>query len=289
MTVPTGPPRVSRRHLDALCRMNRYIPAPVEPEEIAALEEVGALPDGECHPDLVGAVAVLNAVSSKLHVRRWYRGGRSHLAGFVGPAGVTLLIGPLEADAPVRVVHRPRATTTPRLLAAFVGLGPTRATTAPLPHDAMSWSEVLAITGPERPAWVTEVAGPDVDPVVWDMAWQANPDVASSNVLNVIGLGGTVLAEVLALDRADPAAGFRLVARPPGAIWWALCRIVRGSGADPPPGPALGPLPDVDLPDVTPSGDLPDVTPSGDLPDVDLTDESTVTDPTGTAEASTPA
>ena len=75
------------------------------------------------------------------------------------------------------------------------------------------------LTGPERPAWVDEIAAADVDPVVWDMAWQANPDVASSNVLNVIGLGGEVLAEVLAIDRADPAAGFRLVARPPGAIW----------------------------------------------------------------------
>lgn len=255
--------------------MNRYIPAPVEPEEVAALEEVGALHDGECHPGLVGAVQVLNAVSSKLHVRRWYRGGRSHLAGFVGPAGVTLLIGPLEADAPVRVVHRPRATTTPRLLAAFVGLGPTRAVSAPLPRDAMSWTEVLAVTGPDRPEWVTEVAGPDVQPVVWDLAWQANPDVASSNVLNVLGLGGTVLAEVLALDRADPAAGFRLVARPPGAIWWALCRIVRGSGADPPPGPELA--------------SRPDSAPAADLPDVDLTDGPTVADPTGTAEASTPA
>lgn len=269
MTTSPTPPRVTRRHLDALCRMNRYIPAPVEPEEVAALEEVGALSDGECHPGLLGAVAVLNAVSSKLHVRRWYRGGRSHMAGFVGPAGVTLLIGPLEADAPVRVVHRARATTTPRLLGSFVGLGPTRAATAPLPREPMSWGDVLAITGPERPEWVTEVAGPDVEPVVWDMAWQANPDVASSNVLNVIGLGGTVLAEVLAIDRADPAAGFRLVARPPGAIWWALCRIVRGSGADPPPAPALGPLPDI--------------TPSVELPDVDLTDGST---PAGTAEAS---
>ncbi len=256
--------------------MGRYIPAPVEPEEVAALEEAGALVDGECHPGLVGAVAVLNAVSSKLHVRRWYRGNRSHLAGFVGPAGVTLLIGPLEADVPVRIVHRSRATTTPRLLASFVGLGPTRTATAPLPREAMSWSDVLAITGPDRPEWVAEIVDPDVEPVVWDMAWQANPDVASSNVLNVVGFGGAVLAEVLALDRADPAAGFRLVARPPGAIWWALCRIVRGSGADPPPAPAFGPLPDI-----APSVELVDPV------DVDLTDGSATA---GTAEASsTPA
>jgi hypothetical protein len=96
--------------------------------------------------------------------------------------------------------------------------------------------------------------------------------VASSNVLNVIGLGGEVLAEVLAIDRADPAAGFRLVARPPGAIWWALCRIVRGSGADPPPAPAFGPPPDI--------------TPTVDLTDVALTDVTDGSDAAGTTEAS---
>jgi hypothetical protein len=214
---------------------------------------------------------VLNAVSSKLHVRRWYRGNRSHMAGFVGPAGVTLLIGPLEPDAPVRVVHRPRATTTPRLIASFVGLGPTRSASAPLPTHALSWTDVLAVTGPDRPAWVDAIADPDVEPVVWDMAWQANPDVASSNVLNVIGLGGAVLAEVRAVDRSDPETGFRLVARPPGAIWWALCRIVRGSGADPPPAPAFGPPPDI--------------SPTVDLTDVDLTEEAT-SGSAGPAEAS---
>lgn len=256
--------------------MGRSIPAPVEPEERAALEEIGALVDGECHPGLVGAVAVLNAVSSKLHVRRWYRGNRSHLAGFVGPAGVTLLVGPLEADVPVRVIHRPRATTAPRLIAGFVGLGPTRAVDAPLPKGTMSWADVLALTGPEPPAWVAEVGDPDVDPVVWDMAWQATPDVASSNVLNIVGLGGAVLAEVRALDRADSAAGFRLVARPPGAIWWALCRIARGSGADPPPSPA------VEAPDIRPTADV-----TVDLTEgVDAADDASAT---GTEASSAPA
>lgn len=236
--VPPAPERISRIHLDALRRLSRSIPEPVEPDVLAELEAIGALVDGVCHPALAGPAAVLNAVSSTLHVRRWYRGDRAHLSGFLGPAGLAVLLGPLEADAPVKVVHRPRTTSTPRLIGSFVGLGPTRHADVVLP-SRLPWDEVLATTGPERPTWVDDIVPASVDPVVWDLSWQATPDVSPSNVLNVVSFGGEVLAEVRAVDRRDPSAGFRLVPRSPGAVWWALCRIVRGSGADPPPGPAL--------------------------------------------------
>lgn len=214
---------LSARQVDALRRGVDTL----EPDRAADLRAAGAIDEaGVVAPDVAAVLAVLRTSWASFRVRTWSAAGRVDLVGAVGPAGLALLSGPPDPDAPTTIDHRPRWTTAARVVAAFVGLAP-----SPRPDRApsrASWSDLVAAAlGPAEPD--------DLPPVerLWDATWTAATEPDHPRRLAVADLGEDGLV-TLDPDR-DEGDGMILTPCGPDEVWLGLGHALRASVTGPSP------------------------------------------------------
>ncbi|CAN5622516.1 hypothetical protein BH20ACT2_BH20ACT2_08180 [soil metagenome] len=192
------------------------------------LNDLGALgPDGP-HAALAPTLAVLRRARSRFFLRRWNRDGRRLVEVVVGPGGIVVLPDGTDPDEPQDLRHHPRPSALARVMAGLLGLGPTTGQPV-VPGGPLGWDQVKALAS-DPPPWGTAGLGPDDEVTVHDLVWQPRIDGPRGSVLVLVGLGAGGTVEVEAIDRSDPARGYRLVARRPEEIWVGLCRLTASVG-----------------------------------------------------------
>ncbi len=221
-----GVARLTRAHLAVLVADDLPTASP-EADELGA---VGAIVDGGPHPALVPCLDVLRRAGARFFLRTWRRRARRVVEGVIGPGGIVVLPGGTGPRALQDLRFHPRRAALPRVVAGLVGLAPT-AGDPELPTEILGWDDVRGLSA-RPPPWALGLLRPGDEVVVHDLAWQPEPGGPRGSVLVVVDLGEAGIAEVVAVDRSDPAAGYRLTPRRPEEVWLGLCRLA--------PSPAAG-------------------------------------------------
>lgn len=211
--VDGGRVNASRRQLDALIAWSRGEGAPDDPV-VADLRAAGLIVDGVVHPALTPVVGVLRAVSHRAALRMWCHGRRPVAEVFVGAAGILVLPGGHELDAPQDLRWHPRPTAVARVLAETMAV-PVRDGPPVLGAGPRRWSDLVALaSGSEGVSLV-------------DLRWSARPGAPLVSVLVAAWAPDAGLVEVVPMDGSPGWVTCR--PRHPVEVWTGLTALAAAS------------------------------------------------------------
>lgn len=199
--------------------------------ELDELRAIGAVGSGGPHPGLGPCLTVLRRVGARFFLRTWRRGKRRVVEGLVGPDGIVVLPGGTDPHAVQDLRFHPRPGSLARVVGGLLGLAPAAPDPA-LPVDLLRWNDVRGLAV-HPPPWVADRLQASDELAVHDLVWQPEPGGPRGSVLVLVDLGSAGVAEVVAVDRLNPSAGYRLAPRRPEEVWLGLCRLAADATVGP--------------------------------------------------------
>ena len=211
LDVEAGRVVASRRQLDALRWWALGRGDPDDPV-IAELTTAGILADGAVHPSVNPLVATLGSVIARAAVRRWCRGRRPIVEVLVGTAGLLVLPGGHEIDAPQELRWHPRPTSVARLLAEVLGV-PAHDGPPVFGAGHRPWAELVAAAG--APGGVALV----------DLRWSTRPGAPLTSVMVLAWAPDGGVVEIVPVDGRPGWVTCR--PRHPLDVWTGLTSLCR--------------------------------------------------------------